>query len=457
MRIVRILVLASLPILPAVPVFAQVGVPAPADAATPLTLEQLERMALQNNPTVRQAEAAVAAARGRARQAGAWPNPTIGYVAEEVSFGPIIRGGEHGLFATQMIPLGGKLRLGRAVFDREAEQAQSLAGLQQQRILSAVRTQYYEVLTIERRVEVLDRLAQLSAEAVGVTRQLFNVGAADRPDVLESEIEARRAQLDLTAARNGRFAAWRRLAATVGDLTLTPRPLATSIEAAVPELDRETALRQIVDRSPEVLAARADIERNRAIVSRARKETFPDLFLRGGLAYNRELLETSGAGPPQPVGREGSFEVGVSVPLFNRNQGGVAAARAEQSRAEAEVLRLELSIESRLATLFDAYLTSLRSAEAYRDEMLPRAEEAYRLYLARYREAAAAYPQVLIAQRTLFELNAKYLEDLEAAWRSALRIQGFLVEDDGLAPPLRPGELEAGTGGGSRLQGSMAR
>lgn len=439
----------------AVTSFAQVA-PVAQPAPLPLTLEELEQTALRNNPTLRQATAAIDAARGRARQAGAWPNPTIGYVAEEVSFGPIVRGGEHGLFATQMIPLGGKLGRGRTVFEREADQAQALAELQRQRILSGVRTRYYEVLTIERRVEVLDQLAQLSSEAAGVTRQLFNVGAADRPDVLEAEIEAQRAQLDVTAARNTRFAAWRRLAATVGDTALTPRPLATSIDAALPELDRDTALKQIVDHSPEVLAARADLQRTRAIVSRAQRETFPDLFLRGGLAYNRELLEAGGAGAARPVGREGSVEVGVSVPLFNRNQGGIAAARAEQGRAEAEVSRLELSIELRLASLFDVYLTSLRLAEAYRDDMLPRAEEAYRLYLSRYREAAAAYPQVLIAQRTLFQLNSSYLADLEVAWRAALRIQGFLVEDDGLAPPMRPGEVETGTPG-SMPRSSMER
>ncbi len=454
--LLRGLAILCAPLWALTPVYAQ-GVPQAAAPDAPVTLEQLERMALQNNPTVRQAAAAVEAARGRARQAGAWPNPTIGYEAAEVARGPVIRGGEHGVFATQTVPLGGKLRLGRAVFESEAAQAESLVGLQEQRILSAVRTQYYEVLTLERRVEVLDRLAQLSSEAVGITRQLFNVGAADRPDVLESEIEARRAQLDLTAARNTRFAAWRRLAATVGDVSLTPRPLTTSIEAAVPELDRDTALKSVLDRSPEVRAARADLERNRALVSRARRETFPDLYLRGGLAYNRELLETSAGGEPRAVGREGSFEVGLSVPLFNRNQGGIAAARADQSRAEIEVARLALTIESRMASWFDSYLTSLRAAEAYRDEMLPRAEEAYQLYLARYREAAAAYPQVLIAQRTLFQLSDEYLKNLEGAWRAALRIQGFLVEDDGLAAPTRPGEIEAAGGGASMIGQLRAR
>jgi len=409
--------------------------PALAIDQPPLTLEQLEVMALTNNPTIRQATASIDAARGRARQASTFPNPIIGYTAEEVSGGPVIRGGEHGFFVEQAIPLGGKLRLGRQTFERAADQAQALAELQQQRIRSAVRILYYEALTMERRVQVHDRLAQLASEAVSVSAQLFNVGAADRPDVLESEIEAKRAQMELTAARNRQFAVWRRLAAMTGDPGLTPRPLAASIDAAIPEIDRASALRDASERSPEVRAARADVERNRALVAQSRKATFPDLFLRGGGAYNRELLETAIGGAPQAVGWEASVEAGMSVPLFNRNVGGIAAARAEQSRAESELGRLELRLESRLAGSFDDYLTAVRSAEIYRADVLPKAEEAYQLYLARYREMAAAYPQVLIAQRTLFQMNNEYLETLETAWRAALRIQGLLVEDDGLVAP----------------------
>ena len=66
--------------------------------------------------------------------------------------------------------------------------------------------------------------------------------------------------------------------------------------------------------------------------------------------------------------------------------------------------------------------------------VLPRAERAYTLYLARYREMAAAYPQVLIAQRTLFEMAREYLEHLEMGWQSALRLQGLLA-GEGLEAP----------------------
>jgi outer membrane protein, heavy metal efflux system len=49
-----------------------------------LTLEELQAMALSNNPTIRQARTSVEAAAGRTRQAGLWPNSTIGYVGEEI-------------------------------------------------------------------------------------------------------------------------------------------------------------------------------------------------------------------------------------------------------------------------------------------------------------------------------------------------------------------------------------
>jgi cobalt-zinc-cadmium efflux system outer membrane protein len=136
--------------------------------------------------------------------------------------------------------------------------------------------------------------------------------------------------------------------------------------------------------------------------------------------------------------------VGVRVPLFNRNQGGLAAARADETRADAERRRLELELQARAATVFNEYLTALREAEVYRDEIVPTAEEAYRLYLARYREMAAAYPQVLIAQRTLFEMTTEYFESLEDAWRAALRLQGFLVGGGLEAPTRAGGEMDPG-------------
>ena len=421
-------------VLLAGPVQAQVQPTAP--APTPITLEQLERLALQNNPTGTAATAGVEAARGHTRQAGAFPNPVIGYSGGEITTSDVDPRGEHGFFVVQAIPLGGKLRLSQNIFQKTIEQAEAVRDLQRLRILTSVRQTYYSVLLTERRIDVQERLAALASEAVGVTAQLFNVGAADRPDYLEIEIESSRLQLQLNRAKNERFALRTQLAALTGVREVVDRPLAGTIDEAIPNLERDQVLRTILEQSPELKAARADLERTRAVTTRARREPFPDLFLRGGSNYNREIGDFSG----RPIGWEGTFEAGVSVPLFNRNAGGIAAARADETRAQAEVTRLELALQSRAASQFAEYLTALRDAEAYRSEILPRAEEAYRLYLTRYRQMAAAYPQVLVAQRTFFELSTEYLRSLNGAWRAALLLQGLLAGDGLDAPAATAGE-----------------
>ena len=415
---------------------------APAENAEPLTLTRLEQLALENNPTATAAQAVIDAARGRARQAGAWPNPTAGYAGEEITRrGSADPRGEHGFFVEQTIPLFGKLRLGRAVFERAADEATARAELQRQRILSSVRSLFYEVLTTERRIEVHERLAALGSEATGVTAQLFNVGAADRPDFLESEIETRRVQLELNGARNQVFALRQHLAAVVGVPDAATRPLAGSIDQVIPELERDTTLQALIERSPQVQAARAAIARTQAQTALARREISPDVFLRGGAAYNREHGEVTG----RPIGWEGQIEAGISIPLFNRNQGGIAAARAEETVAQAELTRLQLALRAQAASEFATYLTAIRSAESFRADILPRAEQAYTLYLARYREMSAAYPQVLVAQRGLFEMAREYLNHLEDAWRSALRLQGLLAGDG----------LDAPDGGAQAVEASM--
>lgn len=413
----------------------------PPPPAAAITLADLERLAVESNPSTRVAQARVDAARARSRQAGAWPNPIIGVTAEEVPFRSTEPHSSAGVFVDQTILLGGKLRLGRAVFDRTVERSEAELELQRHRIVSSVRRLFYQSLTVDRRIEVQERLAALASEAVAITSQLFNVGAADRPDFLESEIEAKRLQLDLNAAKNRSFALRQQLAAVVGNADIAGRRLSGSFEEALPEIARTSAVRTLIDGSPQIRAARAEIARTQALTAVARRETFPDLFLRGGVSYHREQNVLDG----RAIGWEGAIEAGVSVPLFNRNAGGVAAARADELRAQAELQRLEWSLQARLAAEFAAYLTALNDAETYRAEILPRAEEAYRLYLASYRQMAAAYPQVLIAQRNLFELSTRYLQSVEDGWQAALRIQGFLA-GDGLQSPGSADEGDAGVG-----------
>jgi cobalt-zinc-cadmium efflux system outer membrane protein len=387
-----------------------------------LRLEELEEKALRNSPRIAEAEAAVRAAEGRAKQAGLLPNPVAGYEAEEIRTGLPLRGGKHGLFAEQTIPLGGKLGKRREVFLQEANQARAALEGISIAVRNDVRVAYFAALAEQQRVDFLARLQALVEEAVTTSYGLYNVGQADRPDVLEIEIEGRQAELASLQARNRLARARRQLAVVVGDESVALGRLEGALETAVP-LVEASALDEILARSPQIAASRLGVERARANLRAQRAERIPDLAVRGGALYDRELNEVTGGA----IGWQAKAEVGVTIPIFDRNQGGIAEAEAEIAAAEADVRRLELDLRMRFETAYTAYVNAKRISEVYREEIIPKANEAYDLYLRRYQEMTAAYPQVLIARRTWIQANLDYIDALEELYRSALPLRGFLL------------------------------
>ncbi len=117
------------------------------------------------------------------------------------------------------------------------------------------------------------------------------------------------------------------------------------------------------------------------------------------------------------------------------------ASIAEVERAHQEVQRVQLVLRERAATLLQNYITARSIVEGYRERMIPRARKAYELYMKSYRGMAAAYPQVLIAQRTLFQLQTDYIAALENLWANSIALKGFLLTD-GLEAPSRVGEID---------------
>jgi outer membrane protein, heavy metal efflux system len=223
----------------------------------------------------------------------------------------------------------------------------------------------------------------------------------------------------------------------VGVPDLPPRTAAGNLEDIPAELEESPVLESLTRESPAVLIAQEVVNRARAELTRSQREPVPNLELRGGLQNNREILESTGA----RVGWQGFLEVGVPLPLFNRNQGNVAAAEAQLERSEREVERVALVLRERASSHFEVYQTSRLMVDRYRGELLPRARKAYELRLQSHGLMLASYPQVLEAQLRLFELQEEYVAALEAQWMNAIALSGLLLTD-GLEAPARPGEID---------------
>lgn len=394
-----------------------------------MRLEQFQQFALATNPTLQQANASIRQSAGEARQAGLYPNPSVGYQGEQIRGGSY-GGGEQGAFVQQTFILGGKLGLRRNVYEQQRRADELGASEQRYRVLSDVGQNFYSALAAQQIVNVRRRLLSLALDAVTTAHQLANVGQADVPDVLQAEVEAEQAEVDYATAQRTYIQMFRALTALAGKPELPLSSLEGDLENP-PQVEAAQIVDEIVRDSPSVKRAEQEFRRAQAELKSAKRESVPDLQLHAGLQQNFEAINEF---PRIPVGLQAFATAGITLPIFNRNQGNVATARAGVERAHAEVARVQLSLRQSTQPLLQSYLSSQLEASRYKNEMIPRAERAYQLYLAKYQQMAAAYPQVLVSQRTFFQLQIGYVNALESIWNNAIALQNYALSSGMDAP-----------------------
>lgn len=372
-----------------------------ADPAPPL--RELLDEALKSAPRALAVEAELAAAAGRARQARAWSNPSLALELENFSGSGPFRGSSQSqstLSVTQSLPIWGQL--GARARAGQAALAASERQTQQARADLA-----YDIVVAYATAEWAQRAESLAAadrdRAAGdldAVRALVRAGR--EPELRQAQAEAldaaaatrlvtaratlRQALLNLSALA-GAPAAYD----TVAPALLEREPVASmATPAAAPALSS--------DAMPVVATALAerDAARARAVVER--KRALPDVSLSVG-------RRRFGDGPDQAwVGG-----LGVSLPLFDRNQGSIAAAQAEVRAAEAraQAVRLEASAARTAAEVQFAAATDRLATARKGDEA---AGEAYRLARIAYDAGRLSWLELSNARRLATEAQAQKLD-----------------------------------------------
>lgn len=400
---------------------------------TALDLTSLEQIALQNNPTLVQAGAQISVSRGKALQAGLYPNPTLGYAGELIGVNDT-PGEFQGGFIQQTIVTAGKLRISRAKYCQEVREAEILALGQQLRVLNGVRTQFYQLLAVQRMIDLRKELLSNSEENLRTTREMFNTGLANEAEVLLAENEVNRAKIDLAAQKNMYAASWQHLVALLGKPDVPASQLQGQLEPEGSPLDWDANLSRLLADSPEIQAARAHVVHDQISIQRERVEPIPNITIEAGVGHNFEN-----------PGTNTNVQATIEVPLFDRNQGTIRQAQSELLRSQAAVQQVELALRQRLADVFNQYRTAQMSVELYRDANVPNAKKAYELQLEMYNKRRIAWPDVVALQRNLFQVQSEYTHSLLEMRKAEVAITGLLMVD-GLTPPESPvpgGHLES--------------
>jgi len=398
----------------------------------PLTLQRLERLAQQHNPTLRQARIQIDGEHAKALQAGLYPNPVIGYTGEQIG----VQGaaGEfQGGFAQQEIVTGGKLRLSREKYLARASAAEFQALAQEYRVINEVRIRYYRTLGAQKRLAIQRDLLTNAQDRLVTTQEMFNVGQANQADLHQARVLLEEQRLNTNMAENDLDLEWEWLMAVVG-VPQTRIPLDGLLDRESSPLDWDSTLQRLLAESPELGLARAILKADVITVEREKVQPIPNLVLQGSAGHNYEAKET--------VYGLGAF---IQIPIFDRNQGTIQQAKADLRQQEAEIRRTELRLRRSLAEQFLRHKTARQHVENLKERILPEAQQRYVTRLKSYKANRLAWSGVLEAQEDYFSRRLTFIDHWVALQTTQATIDGLLLVD-GLIQPgsvIIPGHIDA--------------
>jgi cobalt-zinc-cadmium efflux system outer membrane protein len=390
----------------------------------PMTLADLQRLALLTSPQIKQAQAAVEAARGAAYQAGLWPNPNMGFEVDTV--GTTGGAGYPGAFVEQLIKTGGKLQLARAVASLDLRNAELALRRAQTDLWTRVRTGYFQVLVARENIRISKSLAQFADQVYDMQLQIALGGEAAGYEPMYLRALTLQSRGSLITARNAYVSSWKQLAAAMGVPAMPLTDLPGRVDVPVPVLDFEKVLDRILRRHTDVLTAENSLQQARLNLQVARVQPIPDVDV-------RLLVQRDYTGPPFEVSP--SVSVSMPVPVWNRNQGGIRQAQANVVQQSEEPHRVRAALTTTLTTAFERYQNNRVLLGYYRNQVLPDLVRVYNGVLARYhaqgpQAGSPLLTDVVVAQGNLVAAVQSYITYLGQMWQAVIDVTDLLQSPD---------------------------
>lgn len=406
-----------------------------------LTLGDLEAIALEFNPTLSQANAAVDQERGTYRQAGLYPNPQLGYLNSTANQSAPKQ--SNGVFFSQEIVTAKKLSLAQQASSQEIKRLEWDQEAQRMRVLNDLKIRFYEVLGAQRAVEVAQQLEKLAKETLATADRLFDAKAISRPDVLQANVQLQTARISSAEAIHRHDAAWEQLATMLGVPDMQPVPLAGDLEGELPTLDQDACWQRLLSESPQLRASESELDHGWAELRASQAQAVPNVTLQTVTDYDRITHSTTV-----------STLVALPIPLHNRNQGNIDKAAADIRADQAEICRVQLVLRDQLADSFRRYKSSRVQAERLGESILPDADETLKLTKQAFEGGEMSFRDVLLAQQTYAESRVAYIEALTELRKVVAEIDGLQLTG-GLNPAAIGSAIQNQPGGSTQRQRAL--
>jgi len=383
-------------------------------AASPrLSLGEVTRSVLTNNPAIKEAEHRWHAAQERVRQANAWDDPRIGGESRVRRFVDVPPNAfmDQALIIEQLIPITGKNLVRGRVAAAEALSIFEEVRRAQLDVIAKSRSAYFRLANAYDQLEINDKNITSLRQIADISRSRYETGLESAANVLVAEtdhskqLEARKdlernlsdaqSQLNTLMNRDAFAPLGVPLAANVNHANLSP-----------------TRLRPItLAQRPEVQMARAKVEMEKSKVQLARRAWIPDPSVSvKGQRYNDPSQAVSeldaGLSFTVPWVNPGKYSAGVREARAN-----LAAVEQGFDREQKEALRLLRDQLQKIETFH-------HHVELFRDKLVPQARQAFEANRLAYESGKASFLDWITSQRNLRDIEAtarEHLSDYQVA------------------------------------------
>lgn len=375
-----------------------------------LSLRDAITSAVNKRPELQAAAQVEASTAQLRRQAGFIPNPRLFYQSENLRPGvDFTQGVDTYAYGTEVLEVSGRRGARIATADSAVNRSQLTFQQQKRSIELRVAQTYWDTL----RLQYLRLLAEQSVgyyrEILDYNEKRFNEGKIAEADLLRVRLEEARAEANTESSRLAEAEAKQRLAREMGLATAGNWRLSESFELLNEPKNPDSADSPQNDRI-EVKLAQQAIDTARANLRTQKVQGRPDVDALFG--YKRTAgFNTMIAG----------FQ--MNVPIFDRNQAAVAAARFEVEANRSTLSAVEQQSASDLALARMSYETWKRSVTDRYRPLLDQAVDIANISRAAYREGGTDLLRLLDAERLRVDTQSAWVEALGNYHQSVLSLE----------------------------------
>lgn len=369
-----------------------------------LSLNEAVALFLRQNLDLIIANFGVDYARGQQITARLFPNPVLSVATVGSYTLGLTRTGQIFPNVQQLFEMAGKrgYRIESAAFGAQSAEASFEDAIRQ--LGFTVKDTYYRVQLAQRRLALAEENRDRFARILEVNTIRFKKGYIAEVDLIRIRLQMVDFQAQVIQAIQEADAARADLRVLLGLTPATDLLLTTELDyhRVEPDID---ALRIIAQEArPDIRLKRLTRSQRMADLKLAKAYRYPDVTIGAGVA----LQGPQGPDNPQQL----NFGVGVPLPLFNRNQGGIAQAEVAVQVAEADLRKTIIQVESQVDVAYRNLVQSRRLVEAYRAGVLEDARLTLTIVEKAYERGGATILDLLDAARTSRTIQQNYIETL---------------------------------------------